>query len=61
MPGPKFDTVDGDLIFGNDNIGFDSDGHMMITMGKNMMVDTETGDINFTIGVESDPFDEDDD
>ena len=61
MPRPKFDITDGDFIFGDDNLGFDSEGHMMMGMGKDMMMDMETGDIHFTIGGHSDPFDEDDD
>ena len=61
MPRPKFDITDGDFIFGDDNLGFDSDGHMMMGMGKDMMMDMETGDIHFTIGGHSDQFDEDDD
>ena len=61
MPRPKFDITDGDFIFGDDNLGFDSDGHMMMGMGKDMMMDMETGDIHFVIGGHSDPFDEDDD
>ena len=61
MPRPKFDIIDGDFIFGDDNLGFDSDGHMMMGMSKDMMMDMDTGDIHFTIGRHSDPFDEDDD
>ena len=61
MPRPKFDITDGDFIFGDDNLGFDSEGHMMIGMGGNMMMDTETGDIHFTTGDDFDQFDEDDD
>ena len=61
MPKPKFDMTDGDFIFGDDNLGFDSEGHMMMGMGKDMMMDMETGDIHFVFGGHSDPFDEDDD
>ena len=50
MSGPKFDINDGDFIFGDDNMGIDSDGHMMMGMGGNMMMDMETGDIHFTSG-----------
>ena len=50
MPGPNFDINDGDFIFGDDDLGFDSDGHMMMGMGDNIMMDMETGDIHFTIG-----------
>ena len=48
--GPIFDINDGDFIFGDDDFGFDSDGHMMVGMGDNMMMDMETGDIHFTSG-----------
>ncbi|MBQ2657117.1 MAG: hypothetical protein IJF87_00925 [Erysipelotrichaceae bacterium] len=61
MPRPKFDIIDGDFIFGDDNLGFDSDGHMMMGMGRNMMMDLETGDIHFTIGDDLDQLDEEDD
>ena len=59
MPGPKFDINDGDFIFGDDNLGFDSDGHMMMGMGSNMMMDMETGDIHFTTSG-SDTWDDED-
>ena len=50
MPKPKFDMTDGDFIFGDDNLGFDSDGHMMIGMGKDMMMDMETaGDCGLVV------------
>ena len=48
--GPKFDISDGDFIFGDGNLGFDSEGHMMMGMGDNMSMDMETGDIHFTTG-----------
>ena len=41
---------DGDFIFGDGNLGFDSEGHMMMGMGDNMSMDMETGDIHFTTG-----------
>lgn len=50
MSGPKFDINDGDFIFGDDNLGFDSKGHIMMGMGDNMSMDMETGDIHFTTG-----------
>jgi len=50
MSEPKFDINDGDFIFGDDNLGFDSEGHMMMGMGDNMMMDMENGDIHFTSG-----------
>ncbi len=61
MPRPKFDITDGDFFFGDDSLGFDSEGHMMMGMGKDLLMDMETGDIHFTICGHSDPFDEDDD
>ncbi len=61
MPRPKFDITDGDFIFGDNRLGFDSDGHMMMGIGRNTMIDLETGDIHFTIGDDFDLFDEDDD
>ena len=48
--GPKFDIDDGDFIFGDNNIGFDSEGHPMMDMSGNMSMDMETGDIHFTSG-----------
>lgn len=60
MSNPKFDINDGDFIFGDNNIGFDSEGHMMIGVGENMMLDTQTGDIHFTFGSNSNQFDDDD-
>jgi len=56
MPGPKFDINDGGFIFGDDNLGFDSEGHMMMGMGDNMMMDMENGDIHFTSGVSKNCF-----
>lgn len=61
MSNLKFDINDGDFIFGDNNVGFDSDGHTMIGIGENMMMDMDTGDIHFTIGGNSDQFDEDND
>ena len=58
--GPKFDINDGDFIFGDDNLGFDSEGHMMMGMGDNMSMDMETGDIHFTTGWFSNWGDDDD-
>ena len=55
------DIIDGDFIFGDDNLGLDSDGHMMMVMGRNMMMDLETGDIHLTNGDDLDQLDEEDD
>ena len=59
--GPKFDISDGDFIFGDGNLGFDSEGHMMMGMGDNMSMDMETGEIHFTSGGSSSWDDEEDD
>ena len=48
--GPKFDTNDGDFIFGDDNLGFDSQGHMMIGFGNNIKMDMKTGNVHLTTG-----------
>lgn len=61
MSNTKFDINDGDFIFGDDNFGIDSNGHIMIRIGENMMMDTKTGQIHFTIGDDSNLFDDDDD
>ena len=45
---PIFDFEDGDFIFNTGNIGFDSDGDMMIRISDNMAFDLETGDIHIT-------------
>ena len=45
-----FDISDGDLIFGSDDIGFDSDGHMMHSMGGGLAMDMETGDLHIVSG-----------
>jgi hypothetical protein len=52
-----FDISDGDLIFGGDDIGFDSDGHMMQNLGGGMAMDMDTGDLHIVSGWD----DEDDD
>lgn len=61
MSNPKFDINDGDFIFGDDNFGIDSNGHIMIEIGENTMMDTQTGEIHFTIGDSFGQFDDDDD
>ena len=50
MPGPKFDINDGDFIFGDDNLGFDSEGHIMLGIGDNMSMDIATCEIHTTTG-----------
>ncbi len=52
-----FDLNDGDLIFGSGDTRFDSDGHMMHSMGGGMAMDMETGDLHIVSGWD----DEDDD
>ena len=61
MSNPKFDINDGDFIFGDDNFGIDSNGHIMIGIGGNMMMDTKTSEIHYTIGDSFDQFEDDDD
>ena len=41
-----FDLEDGDFIFGSEDTGFDSDGHMMSRMSDNMALDMDTGEIH---------------
>ena len=42
------DFDDGDFIFStSENIGFDSDGNMMIKMSDNMALDMDSGEIHF--------------
>ena len=42
------DFDDGDLIFTTSgNIGFDSDGNMMLKMSDNMALDMDSGEIHF--------------
>lgn len=36
-----FDYDDGDFIFASGNMGFDSDGDMMMRMGDNMAMDMD--------------------
>lgn len=55
-----FDISDGDLIFGGDDIGFDSDGHMMQNLGGGMAMDMDTGDLHFVSGWDDDDDDDDD-
>ena len=54
-----FDLEDGDFIFSTSgNIGFDSDGNMMMRMSDNTAMDMDTGELHF---VSSWNDDEDDD
>ena len=42
------DFDDGDFIFSTSgNIGFDSDGNMMLKMSDNMAMDMDSGEIHF--------------
>ena len=42
------DFDDGDFIFStSENIGFDSDGNMMMKMSDNMALDMDSGEIHF--------------
>lgn len=55
-----FDYTDGDFIYSSsDNIGYDSDGHMMMRMSDNMAMDMEDGELHFISSWSSDD-DEDD-
>ena len=49
------DFDDGDFIFStSENIGFDSDGNMMMRMSDNMAMDMDSGDIHFTSSWDND-------
>ncbi len=56
-----FDFDDGDIIISGGNIGFDSDGDMMMRMGDNMAMDMDTGELHITSGWDDDRFDDRDD
>ena len=59
MSKPIFDLEDSDFIFSTSgNMGFDSDGNMMMRMSDNMAMDMDTGELHF---VSSWNEDEDDD
>ena len=48
MSKPIFDLEDGDFIFSTSrNIGFDSDGNMMMRMSENMAMDMDSGELHF--------------
>ena len=54
-----FDFEDGDFAFSiSDNMAMDSDGHLMMRMGKNMAMHMDTGDIHM---ISSWPNDDDED
>ena len=55
MTNPIFDLEDGDFIFSTSgNLGFDSDGNMMMCMSDNMAMDMDSGDIRFTSSWDND-------
>ena len=55
MSKPIFDLEDGDFIFSTSvNLGFDSDGNMMMRMSDNMAMDMDSGDIHFTSSWDND-------
>lgn len=56
---PVFDFNNGDFIFGDGNVGFNSDGDMMMRMGDGMAMNMETGEMHLTSGW--DYYDDDDD
>ena len=48
MSKPILGFDDGDFIFSTSgNIGFDSDGNMMMKMSDNMALDMDSGEIHF--------------
>ena len=54
-----FDMDDGDYIFSTSgNLGFDSDGNMMIRMSDNMAMDTDSGELHFVSSWDDDDEDE---
>ena len=55
MSKPIFDLEDGDFILSTSgNLGFDSDGNMMMRMSDNMAMDMDSGDIHFTSSWDND-------
>lgn len=47
MGNPIFDVDDGDFIFSSsDNIGFDSDGNMMMRISDDMAMDMDSGELH---------------
>lgn len=56
---PIFDIEDGDfLVKTSDNMAYDSEGNVMMKIGRNMAMDMDSGDIHFVSGWSS--FDSDD-
>ena len=48
MSKPIFDLDDGDVIFSaSENIGFDSDGNMMMRMSDSMAMNIDSGELHF--------------
>lgn len=43
-----FDYTDGDYCHSSGNIGFDSEGDMMMRLSDNMAMDMDSGDLHFT-------------
>lgn len=49
MSNPLFDYNDGDLIFKlSDQTALDTEGHLMMRMGDNMVMDMYSGELHFT-------------
>lgn len=54
-----FDLDDGDVIFcGSDGMGLDSDGHLMMRMSNNTVMDMDSGELHVVSFLDDD---EDDD
>ena len=48
MAKPIFDLEDGDFIFSTSgNLGFDSDGNMMMRILENMAMNMDSGELHF--------------
>ena len=55
MVKPIFDLEDGDFIFSTSgNLGFDSDGNMMMRISDNMSMDMDSGELHFVSSWEDD-------
>ena len=48
------DYDDGDIIYSGGNIGFDSDGDMMMRMGDGLAMDMDTGELHIVSGWDDD-------
>lgn len=56
-----FDMEDGDFLMRmSDDMLMDSDGNLMQRMGDNMALDLDSGELHFTSGSLSDPFEDSD-